>query len=303
MVPFYVIGKVQYVFASRHPRRHSARSFSVTSFPYLATSLPPYLLFSDFSPATHFRRSYRSENVQTCQRSDVLTSFTAKSLPFNLFADSHPLTPVTSDFYKNAGGRGHSRRFLSPKAFPCHTSGNSPVSPLAATLMDLPASVGNKRLTAGLSPLDATLTKNRGVHPSSQRALSLRAFPAVRTFKRFDVQTFQRVSQPSPFLSIIYALSYTTGDTYPLFFQSLAHSFHRDGGCTSLCGNYKSWPQIVRGQPLSHNMLWSRRTKTEYPHRLVYPLPRFFSAHHPLPGRHSFWLQRRERLCHEPRER
>src|SRR5712692_6631496 len=162
MVPFYVIGKVQYVFASRHPRRHSARSFSVTSFPYLATSLPPYLLFSDFSPATHFRRSYRSENVQTCQRSDVLTSFTAKSLPFNLFADSHPLTPVTSIFYKNAGGRGHSRRFLSPKAFPCHTSGNSPVSPLAATLMDLPASVGNKRLTAGLTPLDATLTKNRG---------------------------------------------------------------------------------------------------------------------------------------------
>src|SRR6266849_7233230 len=28
--------------------------------------------------------------------------------------------------------------------------------------MDLPASVANKRLTAKLSPLDATLTKNRG---------------------------------------------------------------------------------------------------------------------------------------------
>src|SRR6267378_8528723 len=37
------------------------------------------------------------------------------------------------------------------------------VSPLAATLMDFPASVANKRLTSGLSPLDATLTKNRGV--------------------------------------------------------------------------------------------------------------------------------------------
>src|SRR6266403_1060769 len=36
------------------------------------------------------------------------------------------------------------------------------ISPLAATLMDLPASVANKRLTAELSPLDATLTKNRG---------------------------------------------------------------------------------------------------------------------------------------------
>src|SRR5216683_2616761 len=47
---------------------------------------------------------------------------------------------------------------------------------------------------------------------------------------------------------------------------------HVMGGYTSLCGNYKSWPQIVRGQPLSHNMLWSRRTKTEYPHRLVHLL-------------------------------
>src|SRR6266404_7126771 len=38
-----------------------------------------------------------------------------------------------------------------------------PVSPLAATLMDSPASVANKRLTARLNPLAAALTKNRGV--------------------------------------------------------------------------------------------------------------------------------------------
>src|SRR5882672_5438191 len=37
-----------------------------------------------------------------------------------------------------------------------------PVSPLAATLMKSPASVANKRLTARLSLLAATLTKNRG---------------------------------------------------------------------------------------------------------------------------------------------
>src|SRR6266446_8634861 len=37
------------------------------------------------------------------------------------------------------------------------------ISPLAATLMDLPASVAYKRLTPELTPLDATLTKNRGV--------------------------------------------------------------------------------------------------------------------------------------------
>jgi hypothetical protein len=35
------------------------------------------------------------------------------------------------------------------------------LSPLAATFMDLPASVANKRLTAWLCPLDATLIKNR----------------------------------------------------------------------------------------------------------------------------------------------
>src|SRR6267143_1909134 len=38
----------------------------------------------------------------------------------------------------------------------------APLSPLAATLMNLPASVANKGLTYRLSPLDATLTKKRG---------------------------------------------------------------------------------------------------------------------------------------------
>src|SRR5260370_39606 len=37
-----------------------------------------------------------------------------------------------------------------------------PINALDATLMDLPASVANKRLTASLNSLDATLTKNRG---------------------------------------------------------------------------------------------------------------------------------------------
>src|SRR5882724_4640454 len=37
------------------------------------------------------------------------------------------------------------------------------ISPLAATLMDIPASVANKGFTRSLSPLAATLTKNRGV--------------------------------------------------------------------------------------------------------------------------------------------
>jgi hypothetical protein len=39
------------------------------------------------------------------------------------------------------------------------------VNPLDATLMASPASVANKRLTAELNPLDATLPKNRGWGP------------------------------------------------------------------------------------------------------------------------------------------
>src|SRR5260370_12656488 len=46
-------------------------------------------------------------------------------------------------------------KLISRQPFAC-------VSPLAATLMDSPASVANKRLTARLTPLDATLTKSRG---------------------------------------------------------------------------------------------------------------------------------------------
>jgi len=39
---------------------------------------------------------------------------------------------------------------------------STPISPLTATLMNLPTSVANKRLTQKLSPLDSALTKNRG---------------------------------------------------------------------------------------------------------------------------------------------
>src|SRR5216683_1554034 len=39
---------------------------------------------------------------------------------------------------------------------------SSPMTLLDATLMHLPSSVANKRLTVWLNPLDATLTKNRG---------------------------------------------------------------------------------------------------------------------------------------------
>ena len=55
---------------------------------------------------SHPRRSSRLANVQTCQRSNVLTSFTPKSLRLNLFADPHPLNLCATIFYKKGGGRG-----------------------------------------------------------------------------------------------------------------------------------------------------------------------------------------------------
>ena len=66
---------------------------------------------------------------------------------------------------------------------------STPVSPLTATLMDFPASVANKRLTAGLSPSDATLTKNRGVG-----AFMVNQLPLVPTSRRSNVPTLLQTS-------------------------------------------------------------------------------------------------------------
>src|SRR6266849_6356398 len=49
------------------------------------------------------------------------------------------------------------------------------LTPLAATLMDSSASVANKRLTTGLSPLAATLTKNAGWGPHPFRVSTFRS--------------------------------------------------------------------------------------------------------------------------------
>src|SRR6266446_1180137 len=78
-------------------------------------------------------------------------------------------------------------------------------SPLAATLMVFPASVANKRLTVGLNPLDATLTKNRGLTPSSQISFSLLLLPDVRRFRPSNVSTFRR-SDPPTFQRILHSL-------------------------------------------------------------------------------------------------
>jgi hypothetical protein len=82
------------------------------------------------------------------------------------------------------------------------------VSPLSATLMNLLASVANKRLTGKLNPLDATLTKNtRGegrIHapsPTSKRPLYFLALTNCKFHNSF-VLTFIQICPggvpPSP---------------------------------------------------------------------------------------------------------
>src|SRR5260370_39641658 len=69
------------------------------------------------------------------------------------------------------------------------------VSPLAATLTVFPASVANKRLTVGLSPLDATLTKNRGEGVLLLLTRSVNQKPSKRLVSRTTLPW--RSSQPT----------------------------------------------------------------------------------------------------------
>jgi|HubBroStandDraft_4_1064222.scaffolds.fasta_scaffold30832_2 hypothetical protein len=78
---------------------------------------------------------------------------------------------------------------------------NVRISPLFATLIDLPASAANKRLTSNLNPLDATLTKNTG---------ALDFFDSL-TFRSFNSLTIFR-----PVFSIAYALFQVTYPVSPL---------------------------------------------------------------------------------------
>src|SRR5712692_7038428 len=63
----------------------------------------------------------------------------------------------------------HPKSLLSRQHF-------APISPSDCNTYGSPASIANKRLTPRLNPLDATLTKNRGSHLSSQRGFFLPVF-------------------------------------------------------------------------------------------------------------------------------
>jgi hypothetical protein len=97
-----------------------------------------------------------------------------------------------------------------------------PINPLAATLMDVPASVANKRLTFWPNPLDATLTKNKGRGLSASGSLQLPSLLAT-TLKFF------------PFIFLRTLLHSRKSQLF--YFQALPHSLPkitRGGGTPRL---------------------------------------------------------------------
>src|SRR6266852_8399012 len=104
------------------------------------------------SPISSSLRTLRlCVQLSTSQRSNLplCFPFLFTSLPPQFLTPRSPSPPAP---IKDHDPVGTPSRLLATDA----------LSPLAATFMDLPASVANKRLTSWLSSLDATLTKNRG---------------------------------------------------------------------------------------------------------------------------------------------
>src|SRR5260370_37250616 len=89
------------------------------------------------------------------------------SFSLNLFADPHPLTLLTSIFYKKGAGRGPAT--LTSLSQYLLTS-SSP-SPLSATLMDLPTSVANTGLTAKAKSFRCNTYKKHGAGARSEAFL------------------------------------------------------------------------------------------------------------------------------------
>ncbi len=128
-----------YVKVSRHLRRLTPRRNHPTSS-----------VFLNFQPST---LNFQSKIPIRSGPSDPCNSF-----PHNFLSDPPLLNLYPTILYKNGGGGGA----MVPSGRVYWPLSTIVVSPLAATLMHLLASVANKRFTAWLTPLAATLTKNRG---------------------------------------------------------------------------------------------------------------------------------------------
>src|SRR6266567_921030 len=141
---------------------------------YIESHLRPFTLSLEglfsflLSPVVSF---LQPSNLQTFQRSTCLgrrlpqhsnlqpvnisTPLNPNSLPFNPFADPHPLNLYATIFYKNMAREGDAPA-------PAGSLPTLALSPLAATLMDLSASVANKRLTGQAKLFRCNTYKKQG---------------------------------------------------------------------------------------------------------------------------------------------
>jgi len=152
---------------------------------------------------------------------------------------------------------------------------SAPVSPLAATLMHPPASVANKRLTAGLSSLDATLTKNRGYilqaryfSLSSRRLVSpypLSPIPNPCLSASSQVTCNEISRRPSLFHSVAYKMLFPQ----PLCFD--VHAFFMGGVCTWVCTPSRLSPPAEPREESARN-----RVRTHQDFQLLTSLLHYF---------------------------
>ncbi len=153
------------------------------------------------------------------------------SQPFNLQTFQHANDPQTPSKAR------HAKALL-------YRQHSAPLSPLPATLTDHPASAANKRLTENLTPLDATLTKNRG----ERCTLSFTPF---------------HQNHPRPFVSITYKL--------PIFYPLCFDIHPCNGGvggtasfaCSERLGVYPPRPilELRTSGPTSHRPLPQRKPR------------------------------------------
>jgi hypothetical protein len=169
-------------------------------------------------------------------------------LSFLVYPEPHPRQPVIPS---------QTLEIFPPRTVTYFATAH-PVSPLSATLMELRASVANKRLTENITPLDATLTKNWGEGAIFQLS---NAGSASRMLLR-DVQicsSHPRCSRGTcnDLRSISFAVTFLA-TPHPLT-PLLSHSYKNHRGWGQVCSlalyalRPKSVSQLDCIQPVPHS--------------------------------------------------
>src|SRR6266700_5411220 len=118
-----------------------------------------------------------------------------------------------------------------------------PISPLAATLMNLLASAANKRLTVELSPLDATLTKYRGDILRPKAFLFLQLFALFNSSQRFSVFVAARSSIFRTLFQVRYAVTPVCA-TLAGVYTNNSHSGTRHSPLATVL-KFFHWPELA----------------------------------------------------------